>query len=205
MATEEIYVARFGAWIARALGGSGSFAVDLDTDGLGFQMPDVIVNDAGVKAAGAALADAGTVLQDGADLLDAAITSGVQDDLIAAFVKLFEGVYLFVDAAAELVNHIGAAAAALPAADRGAVDTFSGVMARKVIDYLVITLLEQELPRLAFLLKLLGLIDWRVVEASGSLHEPRYIRKDLKLDRIKAQIEARDREIDNPSSRMRRS
>lgn len=185
MAAEEIYVARLGAWIARALGGSGSLAVDLDTDGLGFQMPDAIVNDAGVKAAGAALADAGSVLQTGADLLDAAITSGVQGELIAAFVKLFEGVYLFVDAAAELVNHISAAAAALPAADRAAVDAFGGVMARKVIDYLVITLLEQELPRLAFLLKLLGLIDWQVVEASGGLHQPRHIRKDLKLERIK--------------------
>jgi hypothetical protein len=182
---EEVYLARLGAWLARALGDTGSFAADLDTDSLGFQMPDPIVTDGEVKNAGLALADAGTVLREGADQLDAAIASGDQVELAGAFMKLFEGVYLFVDAADALVSRIDAKAAALPAADGNAVQAFGGRIARKAIDYLVITLLEQQHPRLAFLFKLLGLIDWHVVEPSGALHEPRFVRKDLRLERFK--------------------
>ena len=185
MAGEEIYIARLGAWIARALGDTGSFATDLDTDSLGFQMPDAIVTDSGVQAAGLALADAGSVLRNGADKLDAAITSGDQGELVAALARLFEGVYLFVDATREIVNKIDAKAATLPPAEQNALQIFGELMARKVFDYLVITLLEEQLPRLAFLFKLLGLIDWRLEEPTGALNEPRFVRKDLHLERAK--------------------
>lgn len=184
MAGEEIYIARLGAWIARALSETGGFATDLDTDALGFQMPDAIVTDNGVKAAGTALADAGDVLQDAADKLDAAIVSGDRGELIQAIARLVEGIYLFVGAMEALVSQIDAKAAALPAAERNAVQAFGGLMTRKTIDYLVITFLKVRLPRLAFLLKLLGLIDWRVIEATGQINEPRHVRKDLKLERI---------------------
>src|SRR5919106_3351082 len=185
MPGEEIYIAKLGAWIARALGDTGSFAVNLDTEGLGLQMPDAIVQDSGVQAAGLALADAGTVLRDGADMLDAAIVSGEQTELIGSFIRLFEGIYLFIDAADEIVNRINPVAATLPAADRNAVEVFGALMARKVVDYLVITFLEQQLPQVLFLFKLIGLIDVKVEEATGALHEARYIRKELHLERIK--------------------
>jgi hypothetical protein len=185
MAGEEVYIAKLGAWLARALGDTGTFAIDLDTDGLGFQMPEAIVTDPAVKAAGVSLADAGSLLHEGGDELDAAILSGDNGELFRAFLKLFEGVYRYVDAMDALVAKIDAKAATLPAAERNAAQTFGALMTRRSIDFLVITLLEQQLPRLAFLLKLLGLIDWRMVEPTGSLNEPRYVKKELKLERIK--------------------
>jgi hypothetical protein len=186
MPGEEVYIAKFGAWIARVLGETGSFTGSLDTEALGFQMPAAIVQDSSVQAAGRALADAGVVLRDGADLLEAAVTSGNTTGLVEAFVRLFEGVYLFVDSAHEIVSHIDAKAATLAdPVERAAAQGFAALLSRKVIDYFVITALEEQLPALAFLLKLLGLIDWRMVEASGSHGEPRYVRKDLKLERIK--------------------
>jgi hypothetical protein len=185
MAGEEVYIARLGAWIARGLGETGDFAVDFDTEGLGFQMPDAIATDSDVKTAGTLLADAGTVLQDAADKLDAAIASGDQGQLIVGFSRLVEGIYLFIDAMEALVSQIDAKAAVLPAAERDAVQAFGALLARKLIDYLVITVLEQQQPRVAFLLKLLGLVDWYVEEATGMVNEPRYVRKDLRLERIK--------------------
>ncbi|HEU4836220.1 MAG TPA: DUF6603 domain-containing protein [Pyrinomonadaceae bacterium] len=185
MAGEEIYIAKLGAWIARALGDTGGFATDLDTETIGFQMPDAIVTDSGVQAAGLALADAGNVLREGADQLDAAIASGDQGELVAALARLFEGLYLFVDATREIVNQIDARAATLPPAERDAVQVFGGLMARKVIDYLVISILDHQLPRLSFWLRVFGLIDRHVVEASGALNEPRYVRKELHLERAK--------------------
>src|SRR5688500_2828204 len=182
MAQEEVYIARLGAWIARALGETGGFATDLDTDALGFQMPDAIVTDPGVKAAGTALASAGTELHAGADELDAAIQSGDQGELVAALLHLFEGVYLYVDAVTELVGRIDAGAAALPIAERNAVQSFGLLMARRTMDYVVIALLEREAPRIAYLLRLLGLIDWKVIEPTGQPNEPRYAKKELKLE-----------------------
>ncbi len=185
MAGEEIYLARFGAWIARALGASGSFAADLDTDHLGFEMPDAIVTDGTVKAAALALAEAGTTLQDGAELLDSAIDSGDNGELVQALVKLFEGIYRYIDSMKKLIDAITAKGATLPAAERNALDAFGLLMLRRSMDYLVITIMEQELPRVAFLLKLLGLIDRKVIDISGAQNEPRYVKKELRLDRLK--------------------
>ncbi len=185
MAGEEVYIARAGAWIARALGETSGFASDLDTDGLGFELPDAIAGDSGVTAAGTALGDAGDLLREAADALDAAVTSGDTGQLVSAIVKLVEGVYRFVDAMADMVERIKAAAAALSAIERDAVRDFAETLARKAIDYLVITLLEQKQARLGFLLKLLGLVDWRVVEESGAPNAVRHVRKKLELGRIK--------------------
>ena len=184
MAAEDVYVARLGAWIARALGATGSFGVDLDTDSLGFQMPDAIANDPAVKAAGQALAEAGNILDDGGDKLEAAVLSGDNGQLFQAFLRLFEGLYQYVDAADAIVSGINAKAAALPVPERNAVQAFGVTMTRRLMDFFAVTLLERQLPRLAFLLKLLGLLDWHVVEPTGSLNEPRYVKKELRLDRI---------------------
>jgi len=171
--------------MARALGASGSFAADLDTDHLGFEMPEAIVTDATVKASALALAEAGTLLQDGAEALDSAIDSGDNGELVRALVKLFEGVYRYIDSMKKLIDAISAKAATLPPAERNALDAFGLLMLRRSIDYLVITILEQELPKLTFLLKLLGLIDRKVIDISGASNEPRYVRKELRLDRLK--------------------
>src|SRR5690242_8837780 len=185
MAGEEIYIARLGAWIARAVGQGGEFAADLDTEGMGLQLPDAVVNDAAVKAAGTALADASGVLSTAADELDAAIVSGVEDDLVAAILGLVQGLYLFIDALAEMVARIDAIAGTLPSPDREAVQNFGLLMARRMIDALVIMALAQHLPRVAYLFKLLGLIEWRVVAATGQPLEPRHVRKELHLERLK--------------------
>src|SRR5438094_2241105 len=184
MAAEEVYVARLGAWIARALASTGSFSVDLDTEALGFQMPDAIRNDPAVTAAGQALGEAGTLLRAGADTLDSAILSDNSGELVKAFAQLFEGLYRYVDSADALVGLINAKAAALPPPERNAVQGFATLIPRRVIDFFVVKALEQHLPRLKFLFELLGLIERRVFDASGAVNEPPYVRTELKLDRI---------------------
>lgn len=184
MAGEEIYIARLGIWLARALGETSSFAEDLDTDALGFEMPDAIVNDPGVQAAGIALADGGAVLEEAANLLDTALTSGDTGDLVNGLLKLAEALCLSIDAARAMGANIESAAAGLGPAERNAVENFAPMLARKVLDYLLISLLERELPKVAFLFKLLGFLDWRVEEPAGGQNEPRFVRKDIRLDRI---------------------
>ncbi|MGH9496226.1 MAG: DUF6603 domain-containing protein [Candidatus Sulfotelmatobacter sp.] len=184
MASQAVYLASLGSWVARALAGIGDFGADLDTEGLGLQMPDAIVNDPSVKASGNALAQAATLLSDGADKLDAAVLSGDDTQLAQALLSMIDGIRQFVAAANAIVGSVNAKAASLPAPDQAAVLGFTTLIARRLIDFSVINLLQTEAPRLAFLLQLLGLLDWRVVPADGSLNATRYIKKDLKFERI---------------------
>ncbi|MEI9927557.1 MAG: hypothetical protein WDN44_07430 [Sphingomonas sp.] len=188
MAGEQVYVAKLGGWIARALGRGGAFAGDLNTDGLGFQLPPEIVDDPAVKAAGAAVVEAADRLTAASDELFAAAQSAASPDLFRGFVDLAEGLYRFVDATADLVDRIEARGASLPGGQSAAVAAFAGVMARKVFDFLVITLLQQELPRTAFLLELFGIIDKRVVPEDAAAGVPLHARMDLRLDRIKTLV-----------------
>lgn len=184
MSGEEIYLARLGIWLARALGDTAGLASDLDTDGLGFQLPEVIVSDPAVTGAGQALGDAGAQLREAADEIDAAITADDDDALVAGLLHLVEALYRFVNALTSMVGQIEARGTALGGAEGSAVEAFAGVMVRKAIDYAVITLLEQELPVSLHVLRFLGLVDWEVVEETGAVNAPRYIRKDLRLDRV---------------------
>jgi hypothetical protein len=185
MAREEIYIARLGIWFARAVGDFGSFATDLDTDMLGFQMPEAIVTDIGVKDAGQAVSVASETLLEAADRIDTGLTSGDRGDLVRGFAQLVEGIYFFVDTMQRMVDRIETVAATLPPAESDAVNRFIGLMTRKTIDYQLITLLEQQYLRLVYLLNFLGLIDWRVAQPSGMLNAPRYVRKELHFERLK--------------------
>lgn len=183
--SEEVYIARFGAWVARALGETAWLATDLDTEALGHMLPEDVVADPAVQGAGAALADAGGQLAIAADDLDAAIVSGDPANLVAPLIALVEGVYLYVSALDEIVQRIDAAAAGLAdVAERDATQAFTVSLARKTIDTLVVTLLDRQLPRLGFLFRLLGLVD-RSFVPDGGTGAVAYYRKDLRLDRVK--------------------
>jgi len=185
MAGEEIYIARLGAWIARAVGETAGFGSDLDTNSIGFSMPEAVTTDPAVAAAGAALTDAGTQLYAAADALDTVLASGVEEDLPGPLIQLAQGIFLYVDAIAELVQHIESAASGLPADERNAVEAFAGEMARRVIDLLAIQALERALPRTGFVLRLLGLLEWKLIEVGTVPGQPTYARKRLRLERIK--------------------
>ena len=186
MAAEEIMIARVAVWLARTLGAGGSFTSELDTDVLGVRMPDELVTDPTVVAAGAALGDAGGVLTEAADALEAAVATGGTAELIAALARLVEALVALFDATRKVVEAIGTRTAGISDADaRAAVEDLVGVLARRIADYLVISTIELYRPRFTFLLKLLGLIDWTVVEADpAQASSRRYIRKALRLDRL---------------------
>ncbi|HVE87931.1 MAG TPA: DUF6603 domain-containing protein, partial [Myxococcales bacterium] len=83
------------------------------------------------------------------------------------------------------VQRIDSAAGALPdPAERNAAQAFGLLMARRTIDALVINVLERQLPRVLYLLRLLGLVEWRLVEATGQPGETRHYLKELRLERL---------------------
>jgi hypothetical protein len=176
-----------GIWLARALGQTGAFSADLNTDGIGLRVPEAIAADPAVQAAGAALADASGLVTSAANALEAALDSGDQGELLAAFIQLGDGLLDYFDAANGLVTRIDAMAVTVAdPAERLSLQEFVAVMARRMIDYLVISVLELYSPRFAYLLKLLALIDWEAVDADAAnpLSRP-YIKKAIRLERFK--------------------
>ncbi|WP_127507593.1 DUF6603 domain-containing protein [Actinoplanes solisilvae] len=186
MAADEIMIARAAAWLARALGAGGSFTAELDTDVLGVRLPEEFVADPAVVAAGTALGEAGTTLIEAADRLDAAAASGDGGQLLVATTELLAALVSLFDTARRFVTSIAARTSAIVDADaRTAVEGLLGVLARRIADYLVISTLEVSRPRLTFLLKLLGLIDWSVVpEDLAAPSSVGHIRKAIRLDRL---------------------
>ena len=185
MAGEEVYLARLGIWLAETLGTSSGFAASLDTDGIGFQLPAAIASHPAVTSAGVSLAEAGTRLREAAQEIDAALTAADKGKMVAGLIHLAEALYRYVNALSAMVNQIRLQAAALGGAERAAVEAFAGVMTRKSIDFAIISELERRFPVSLHVLKFLGLVDWRVVDASGAVNATRFVRKDLRLDRIK--------------------
>ena len=149
-------------------------------------MPDELVTDPTVQAAGKALGDAGGVLTEAADALEAAIASGDTGELIVALAGLVEASHRAVRRDRKVVAAIGTRTAAITDADaRAAVEDLFEVLARRIADYLLISTIEIYRPRFTFLLKLLGLIDWTVVEEDpANASSRRHVRKALRLDRL---------------------
>ncbi|GAA5196442.1 hypothetical protein GCM10023322_65380 [Rugosimonospora acidiphila] len=191
MAAEEIMIARAAVWLARALGAGGSFTADLDTDVLGVRLPDEFVTDPAVTAAGTALGTAGGTLSTAADALEAAVASGDNPALLAAVVSLIDGLVALFDAARRFVEALAARTAAIAdAGQRATVEGLLTALARQIADYLIISTIEIQRPRLTFLLKLLGLIDWTVVdEDPADPSTRRYVRKAIRLDRLRGLIQ----------------
>lgn len=187
MAGEEIYIAKLGIWLARALGQGASFTADLDTDGLGLLMPESISTDPAVQTAGMALADAGGLVTDAANALEAAQASGDESELIAAIALLAEGLIRLFEALHNMVSAINSLTGSLAdPTEKTAVEDLLAVLARRMADYLIISELELYQPRLTLLLKLLGLIEWQAVEPDpGNPLSQGYVKKSIQLQRLK--------------------
>ena len=95
------------------------------------------------------------------------------------------------DAIRALVDVIGSKTSLISSiSERQAVETLLGTLARDIVDYLVLSVLELDRPRLLFLLKLLGVVDWTVVEADPSdVLRRRRVHKAIQLDRIQGLFE----------------
>lgn len=187
MAAEEIYIVKLGVWLARALGQGASFTADLDTDGLGLLMPESIAADPAVQTAGLALADAGGIISDAANALEAAQESGEESELVIAIAQLAEGLIRLFEALHNMVAAINSLTGSLAdATERQAVEDLLALLARRMADYLIISVLELHQPRFTLLLKLLGLIEWENIEAdpANPLSQD-YVKKTIQLQRLK--------------------
>src|SRR5262249_73081 len=152
---------KLAAWLGRALGASAELFDAFDTDDFGVQLPDAVLSAQPVRAAlGHASSAAGA--------LDAACArlespAGQEIESLIAFGKA-AGEYF--EALANLANAVSAAvtASSVPDADhRAAATAVAQELAMLVADAVVADAIMLTAPQLMFVLKLVGLADWRYV------------------------------------------
>jgi hypothetical protein len=189
MAGEENSFVDLVVWLTGALGEGSAFVSTLDTDGFGTRLPGAILDHPDVQAAGAAVGTVGQALTADSLELSTSAGSGDKSQLIASLLKVADDLhrlYVSIDDLIVALNALIDPATMPDANERTLALAFMEAFARRLGDHIVITSIESARPRLALLLKLLGLIEWTRVPADPAdpLSQP-YVRKSINLHALK--------------------
>ncbi len=189
MAGNEIYIAKAAVWLCKIVGEGASALAELDTDGLGLRLPEAITQDTAVQSAGTAASTAGQELATAAVSLESAVSAGDEGGMLESFIEIGRSIYAFYQALDDLVTVINSAisSATIPdGIDRTNAENFVLGLSKKLADYFIIIGLESTAPRIALLLKLIGLIEWERIQEDPAIPTSRsYVKRVLRFDRFK--------------------
>jgi hypothetical protein len=189
LADPKTYAIQLASWLARAIGDSRTLFSDFSTEHLGLDLPLPVVQApavaAALKEAGASAGDVGSA---GAALEASAVT-GAELDILAALIKLGITLIQFYVALDHLVTAVGANVTPATVPDptaRAAAQQFVDHLAEVLSDAILASAITDQAPQIAFVLRLLGLIDWRRVPAqAGNPLSTDHILRKLALYRVK--------------------
>ncbi len=188
MAGELSYVTRAAAWLASAVNDTAPVFEQFYTDQLGLNLPAAVRTAPSVKTA---LAHASVAAKDLGPMATELAAPDPNDSTGALTAFLLLGVKLaaFFAAMDELATAVSGAVtpATVPdAAERAAAQQFAQALAERAGEYAVASGITDQMPELAFVLRLLGLLDWRrVMPADGTPLGASYVVKSLALYRFK--------------------
>jgi hypothetical protein len=193
MATDSIYLIRLASWLGKAIGGSAPLFGEFYTDALGLELPTAVTQAPAVASALSQAEAAANEVKDAATEVEAA---GETDDDLQIFGKLVQfgaALAAFYHALSGLVSAIQANLTAATISDpaaRASAQSFAAGLAKKISDYAIASAITERVPELAYGLKLLGLLDWEYQGYdSGDILSRSYVRKALRLDRVKGLID----------------
>ncbi|HVW64907.1 MAG TPA: DUF6603 domain-containing protein [Nitrosospira sp.] len=192
MATESIYLVRLASWLGKALGASVPLFHEFFTDALGLELPAAVTHAPAVASALGQVEAAANKVGEAATAMAAADEAGDDLQILAALIRFASTLVEFYHALSGLVSAIQAnlTATTIPdAAARASAQAFAADLAKKISDYAIASAITERVPELAYGLKLLGLLDWEYQGYdSGDSLSRSYVRKGLRLDRVKGLI-----------------
>lgn len=192
MATDSIYLVRLASWLGKALGASAPLFHEFSTDALGLELPAAVTHAPAVASALGQVEAAANKAGEAATEMAAADEAGDDLQILAALIRFASTLVEFYHALSALVSAIQAnlTATTIPdAAARASAQAFAAGLAKKISDYAIASAITERVPELAYGLKLLGLLDWehQGYDSGDSLSRS-YVRKGLRLDRVKGLI-----------------
>jgi hypothetical protein len=202
VAGEHIYVVRLAAWLARSLGGSAPLFEDFDSEELGIALPSSVLQAPAVVTALQQAAAAADRVAEAGEVLETAAASDDEMQILAGFLRLATELGHFFIAIDALVDAVNAAVtpANLPdPTERAAAQAFADALASSMSRYVLGTALADQAPQIAYVLRLLGLFDWRRIAPDPA--------NPLALDHVSTSLELERPQtlIDDPEEHFRRA
>jgi hypothetical protein len=189
MADETPYAVTIAAWLAQAVGDSAPLFEQFSTGGLGLALPPAVIEAPDVASA---LQQAGSGARDvgaAGSVLETAAGSGDETAILTGFLDLGSALTRFYIALRALADGVRANVTPTTVPDpaaRAAAAAFAEALAKRMSDYALASAITGRTPQFAFVLRLLGLLDWRRMPASDGTELGRdHVRTSLELDRIK--------------------
>ena len=189
MAGEAAYLIQLASWLGTALSESRAGLTVFNTHELGIALPDNVAQSPSVIAAVNQLISAGDIMEEAASELESQASGSDELALIAALsalgVSLGEFFYVLRNLQLAIVNSI--TPATIPdAVERAEALVMAQGLSRGLGDLFLGNAITMKWPLLASILKILGLFDWRRVDAEPTnLVTRTYVVKRLQLQHLK--------------------
>ncbi|MGL4967680.1 MAG: DUF6603 domain-containing protein [Inquilinus sp.] len=157
---------------------------------LGLVLPEGLTGQGGIPNALNDGATAAGELQTALPALSTAIDAADADDpasiavLLQAAATVLQKIVALITAISALSIGLRQVATGLPAADRQAVEDFAGVLAGRVLEFLVLAHVDRRAPQVSPMLNLVGLVEDRTEEGgAASVSRPHRVRR-IRLKRF---------------------
>lgn len=188
MADPKTYAIQLANWLAEGISDSSSLFNAFSTDHLGLSLPPAVVQAPDVAAALKSTASAATDVGKAGTELEAAV-AGSDTEILVAIVKLGVALIQFFSALAQLVtavrNNVTPANIPDPTA-LAAAQQFVNELAEVLTESILAATITDEAPQIAFIMRLLGLLDWRLAPADpGNPLSTEHVLRRLALYRLK--------------------
>ena len=196
MADEAPFDIKLAAWLGRAVGDSAPLLADLSflTEALGAQLPSTVLGTPQVTGASQQAQVAAKEVRVVAEELPDVVAAGDASEIVAKLIRLGKALSDFYKSADALMSAVrsGVTPASVPdAVARAAAENLAERLVKAVSDYAIASAITDHYPQLAFGLKIAGLLDWEFQHRDADHELSRaYVRKALRLDRIKNLIKA---------------
>lgn len=116
--------------------------------------------------------------------LTTSIENGDKSGIMQASAKLFEQFGTIISTFAPIGEQINAVAGSLPGMVATEVTTFAQKLPSALVDYLVISYLEEVFPTAIGIANFLGILEWVNVPDSGDPTHPPYVKRHLQLEKV---------------------
>ena len=179
------YAIRIAVWLAHAIGDSAP-ALELCLRGsLGLELPAAVIEAQAVADALTAAGTAAAQVGKARDSVNDAAERGDDEAVLLGLVNLGKALSAFypalTDVEAAVKGNITEATVPSESARTAAV-SFAGTIAERIGEYTLASAITDLTPRFAFVLRVLGLLDWRRVPAVDGVELSRdYVVKRLQL------------------------
>ncbi|MBP6237493.1 MAG: hypothetical protein KA536_15195 [Saprospiraceae bacterium] len=182
-------IVKIASSLGKALGSSSTLFSDFTTENWGVQIPESILSTSSVNASLQQVAHAATKMEEAAIALDDAVAANDNAKIVQAVFNFGLELKLYIAGVEKLVQSIKIGINSSTISDstsRAFAEAFIAKFPKSLLDYIILSAIENYIPKALFWLKVIGLADWKF-ETPSTTNEilNGYVKKRLHLERIK--------------------